>query len=1058
MKRRWFSILAALALCLGLLPGTARALDLPGLLIQDTMVTSENMSDVLGNGTVSTTYENGKWTIHLTNAALSGPISVNHTSSTEAVDAEIILSGTNTVTVNRDSASGISASANLTISGEGTLAVTSTGANAAGIGVAGRLAISGAEVSATAKYTAIYGDTVKLQGSRVTASSSTSNALYGNTGIEISGSTVSAEAENEDVLNDVYCPAVVTRGKIIISGSTVSANSEQSEGINSTDGIQISNKSSVTGESLSYALYSPKTISISDSTVEMTSNNHTAIHSAEGIQITKGAEVTLQGCEGCLVVQDVEDGTKTGTLLIDGAKLRATAVCGPGVFVNGQATIQNKAEVTAITKEHSGSNSPGYGLYALGLAVDGSTLSAAALGTGNKTQGGIYVGTRDENNPAGDMTVEGDSTVTASGKNNCGITVEGTLSVEGGNVTSQSTADHGINVGETLLILKGSVDFTSEGYRGANIGKLLDIRNGAAFHAKSTSSYKDVAVAVKKADGIQLGSLCVEETGGTPGAAQIAGSAATVFVDENGGGLQEVTITTDSADYTEVNAAISQIPEDLSVYTSESVAALNSAKNAVNWELPGAQQDTVDGYAAAIEAAIAGLVRRPVDPDPPVDPGQIETEVRVEEGISQVPEGLQSTYQTPEALESAMRVKVTAAAGVSAENTAVYDVALLVSTDGGTTWTKATAENFPAGGLTVTLPYPEGTDSSYTFTVVHMFTTSDFGMTPGNTETPAVTNTEAGLRFTVTGLSPISVGWTAPKPDRPTTPDRPADSSRPSGGGSAGTYAVTVEKAEHGKVSSSRTSASGGSTVTLTVTPEEGYVLDTLTVTDSRGNAVELTEKSGRYTFTMPERAVTVRAVFAPLPEETKQPCDGGAECPSRSFADLEQGAWYHEAVDFVLERGLMGGHGNGLFGPNDTLTRAQFAQILYHQAGRPAAAGTAPFTDVTPDAWYAPAVAWAAEQGVVGGYGGGLFGPEDPITREQLAVMLWRYAGSPAAPDGELAFTDAEQVGAYAREALVWAVQSGVMSGKGGGVLEPKGLATRAQAASMLRNFLENG
>ena len=183
----------------------------------------------------------------------------------------------------------------------------------------------------------------------------------------------------------------------------------------------------------------------------------------------------------------------------------------------------------------------------------------------------------------------------------------------------------------------------------------------------------------------------------------------------------------------------------------------------------------------------------------------------------------------------------------------------------------------------------------------------------------------------------------------------------------------------------------------------------------------------------------------------------GGADCPSRSFADLGGvGTWYHEAVDFVLERGLMGGYGDGLFGPDNRLSRAQFTQILYNQAGRPAA-GEASFTDVAPDAWCAPAVAWAAEQGVVSGYGGGLFGPDDPITREQLAVMLWRRAGSPAAPDGELAFADAEQIGAHAQEALRWAVQTGVMNGKAGGVLDPKGLATRAQAASMLKDFLEN-
>ena len=199
--------------------------------------------------------------------------------------------------------------------------------------------------------------------------------------------------------------------------------------------------------------------------------------------------------------------------------------------------------------------------------------------------------------------------------------------------------------------------------------------------------------------------------------------------------------------------------------------------------------------------------------------------------------------------------------------------------------------------------------------------------------------------------------------------------------------------------------------------------------------------------------------VEQPEPEpEPAQPCDGGADCPSRGFTDLDiVGTWYHEAVDYVLRNGLMSGYGNGLFGPDDTLTRAQFAQILYNRAGKPAVTGGSGFTDVPDGKWYAPAVAWAAANGIVGGYGSGLFGPDDNITREQLAVMLWRYAGSPAATERELRFTDADKAGGYALEALGWAVENGVLNGYGDGRLDPGGLATRAQAAQMLKNRIEN-
>ena len=444
-------------------------------------------------------------------------------------------------------------------------------------------------------------------------------------------------------------------------------------------------------------------------------------------------------------------------------------------------------------------------------------------------------------------------------------------------------------------------------------------------------------------------------------------------------------------------------------------------------------------------------------PDRPAGNNGEQLRLVMETGIDQVPAGLQNIEKlnTPAKLETVMRTEITQAApGIPQANMAVYNVTLLVSTDGGATWSPATADNFPSGGLAVTLPYPSGTNSGFRFTVVHMFTTTDFGKRPGDTERPAVTNVENGIQFTVTGLSPISVGWTAPAAN----PDTPSGGGHGGGGWSASIYAVTVEKPEHGKVASNRASASSNSTVTLTVTPDSGYELDTLAVTDSRGNAIRLMDQGGgKYTFAMPSRAVTVMAVFAPLPGDKQKPCDGGADCPSRGFTDLGSvGTWYHEAVDYVLRSSLMGGYGNGTFGPSNNLSRAQFAQILFNMEGRPVVNYLLQYGDVAEGAWYTEAIRWAASQGIIGGYSGGIFGPNDSITREQLAVMLWRYAGSPAATDKELRFTDADKAGGYALEALRWAVENSVMSGRGGGILDPKGLVTRAQAAQMLMNFQE--
>ena len=150
-----------------------------------------------------------------------------------------------------------------------------------------------------------------------------------------------------------------------------------------------------------------------------------------------------------------------------------------------------------------------------------------------------------------------------------------------------------------------------------------------------------------------------------------------------------------------------------------------------------------------------------------------------------------------------------------------------------------------------------------------------------------------------------------------------------------------------------------------------------------------------------------------------------------------------------------MNGYSNGAFGPNDNLSRAQFAQILFNKEGRPVVNYLLQYGDVATGAWYTEAVRWATSQGIVGGYGNGNYGPDDPITREQLAVMLWRYAGSPAATEKELHFTDADKASGFALDALRWAVENGVIHGKSGGILDPQGLATRAEVAQMLKNFL---
>lgn len=176
----------------------------------------------------------------------------------------------------------------------------------------------------------------------------------------------------------------------------------------------------------------------------------------------------------------------------------------------------------------------------------------------------------------------------------------------------------------------------------------------------------------------------------------------------------------------------------------------------------------------------------------------------------------------------------------------------------------------------------------------------------------------------------------------------------------------------------------------------------------------------------------------------------------AKSFADVNAGSWAMDAVAFVSAHELFSGTSADRFSPDLPMTRGMLAQVLHNLENNPGRPFAGTFSDVSTDAWYSEAVAWAAERGIVSGHGNGLFGPGDNITREQLAVMLWRYAGEPAATNKELHFHDADEVSGYALDALRWAVENGIINGKGGGILDPQGQATRAQVAQMLMNYLK--
>ena len=178
-------------------------------------------------------------------------------------------------------------------------------------------------------------------------------------------------------------------------------------------------------------------------------------------------------------------------------------------------------------------------------------------------------------------------------------------------------------------------------------------------------------------------------------------------------------------------------------------------------------------------------------------------------------------------------------------------------------------------------------------------------------------------------------------------------------------------------------------------------------------------------------------------------------------FSDVAADAWYAGAVEYVRDNGLMSGTGSATFSPNAATSRAMLATVLYRAAGSPAAEGTAAFSDVAADAWYADAVAWASENGIVKGYSDTVFAPNDTVTREQLATILYRYAEYKeydVSAKGDLTtFADGAETSSWAAEAMEWAVGSSLLSGKDGGKLDPTGTATRAEVATILMRFMES-
>ena len=282
------------------------------------------------------------------------------------------------------------------------------------------------------------------------------------------------------------------------------------------------------------------------------------------------------------------------------------------------------------------------------------------------------------------------------------------------------------------------------------------------------------------------------------------------------------------------------------------------------------------------------------------------------------------------------------------------------------------------------------------------------------------------------------------------TVTNPSNSGSSSGGGGSSTprYAVTVpDKTENGSLSVTPQNAKRGSSVTITATPDKGCEVDEIVAKDANGNKLTLKDNGdGTYTFTMPASKVTVTAAFA---EKKAEPI-----VPEKFFADVSAEEYYYEAVKWASENGVTGGIGENLFGAKLPCTRAQIVTFLWRAAGSPEPKGMSGFVDVSADAYYAKAVAWAVEQGIVSGTSATTFSPDAVCTRAQSVAFLYRAFGTRT--DKAAGFSDVS-ADAYYADAVAWAVENGVVSGIGGGLFAPDQDCARGQIVAFLYRAYQN-
>lgn len=449
-----------------------------------------------------------------------------------------------------------------------------------------------------------------------------------------------------------------------------------------------------------------------------------------------------------------------------------------------------------------------------------------------------------------------------------------------------------------------------------------------------------------------------------------------------------------AADYSAVDAAITMIPDDLSIYTDESVQALLDAVNAVRRDLLEEEQAQVDAWAEAINAALNALVPKEGEP---ADYSAVDT------ALALVPSDLSLyTDASREALENAIKA---VKKGLTKEEQAQVDA-----------WAKAITDAVAA------LVYKPADYSRVE--AAKLMVPSDLSL------------------YTDESVKRLNDALNAVQNDVLINEQAQVDAW--ANAIIEAISALTMKPADYSKLNAAIESI-----------PEDLSAYSTGSV-----NALRAVMEEIENDLLINEQAQVdawTDALLAAINGLTKK-CDGGKDCPGKKFTDMPPANhWAHEGIDFALTHGLFEGMSETIFAPNGKMTRAMLVTVLWRLAGKPIE-GKLTFGDVEIDAWYTDAVKWATKNGIVNGVSYGVFAPNDLVTREQLAAILYRYAGEPEGAADLSSFADQNKVGSWAKDAICWANSAGIVQGARDSAgrlwLNPQNSATRAEVAAMIMRF----